>query len=333
MAKYLEPLTEKDLRIPAILSGVLCACIAVELTRRDVPLYQTLFGMSALFLTVTVYFATLMGKATRWVRHWTTEKPATVLLIPTFYMLIYLLYGLGTTAISVEGFLSVAAYTFGPTIVLLIARLAKMRIGIPEVVFLLAIWLPVDMATIQEAWPWPLGVGKNAFTIPMGVCLTILLVSGFRDAVDFNFSPPRNWRDWFFALKCLVVFIALAIAFGFVTGFITFNPRHTDFLSISGAYLATFLLVAIPEEVFFRGFLQNLLEKFLGSSSRALIVASIVFGLAHANNTPQPDWRYIFIASIAGVFYGISYKRTGSLLPAIFVHTSVDVVWISFFYK
>ncbi|MGH9962094.1 MAG: CPBP family intramembrane glutamic endopeptidase [Pyrinomonadaceae bacterium] len=64
----------------------------------------------------------------------------------------------------------------------------------------------------------------------------------------------------------------------------------------------------------------------------SLVVTSIIFGAAHLNNGPtRPDWRYFLLATIAGLFYGNAYARTGRLLAPAIVHTLVDTVWRSFF--
>ena len=41
----------------------------------------------------------------------------------------------------------------------------------------------------------------------------------------------------------------------------------------------TFALIAVPEELFFRGWMQNLLERRLGRHT-ALLVTAVLFGLA-----------------------------------------------------
>jgi uncharacterized protein len=93
---------------------------------------------------------------------------------------------------------------------------------------------------------------------------------------------------------------------------------------------ATFLFVAIPEELFFRGILQNVVETRLGRTP-ALILASILFGLSHYHRGGTFDPRYILLAAIAGIFYGRAWRARHQLLAAILTHTAVDVVWSTWF--
>ena len=56
-------------------------------------------------------------------------------------------------------------------------------------------------------------------------------------------------------------------------------------------------------------------------------MASVIFGLAHITNGGFPNWRYVLLATIAGIFYGRTWRSTSSIFPAALVHMFVDVVW------
>jgi len=81
----------------------------------------------------------------------------------------------------------------------------------------------------------------------------------------------------------------------------------------------------------FRGIIRNFMEKTLRKPTLAMIGTSVIFGAAHLNNGPRPDWRYFVLASLAGLFYGNAYQRTNGLLAPAIVHTLVDTVWRAFF--
>jgi len=76
------------------------------------------------------------------------------------------------------------------------------------------------------------------------------------------------------------------------------------------------LFTAWPEEFLFRGILQNLLSRTLNSRWSGLAAASIIFGLSHILHAPFPNWKYVGLATIAGLFYGHVWMKSGSLLPA-----------------
>ena len=112
--------------------------------------------------------------------------------------------------------------------------------------------------------------------------------------------------------------------------FISFYPRVHSAAHIVAGVLVTFLLTAVPEEFFFRGLLQNLLEPHLGRL-RALAAASMLFGLSHFHKDAAFNWRYVLLAAIAGVFYGRAWRARRQLLASSITHTMVDVVWSLWF--
>lgn len=73
---------------------------------------------------------------------------------------------------------------------------------------------------------------------------------------------------------------------------------------------------SISEEFVFRGILQNSLSGKIGPW-RALIIATIVFGLLHTL------WRFP-AAFILGLFLGFLYLRTGSLVPGLLSHFIIN---------
>jgi membrane protease YdiL (CAAX protease family) len=89
-----------------------------------------------------------------------------------------------------------------------------------------------------------------------------------------------------------------------------------------------FLLTAWPEEFLFRGLLQNCLSRTLSSETGGWFAASVIFGLAHINNNGVfPNWRYALLGTIAGIFYGRTWRKTKSIFPAAIVHALVDTIW------
>jgi membrane protease YdiL (CAAX protease family) len=80
-----------------------------------------------------------------------------------------------------------------------------------------------------------------------------------------------------------------------------------------------FLLVAVFEEVTFRGLLFRIVENGLGSWG-ALIVSAIFFGGAHLGNPGATLGSSIAIALEAGVLLGAIYMATRSLWMVIGVH-------------
>jgi uncharacterized protein len=130
-------------------------------------------------------------------------------------------------------------------------------------------------------------------------------------------------REWLF-------YLPLALALGLLTGFIHFHPGIPAPMYAAKALLVTFLLIAIPEELFFRAILQNLFETRMPRNA-ALILAALLFGLSHFNHGAAFNWRYVLLASVAGIFYGRAWRAQRNVFAAVVTHTAVDVVWSLWF--
>ena len=199
-----------------------------------------------------------------------------------------------------------------------------------DYVAVIAIWLPVGLRWLRGEWPYPpplthtltalfaLNVALAAFLFVRrldGIGYSVEWGKGFSFAVGFNF----------------IVFAAIAIPLGEAIGFIRFDPWHVPWKSLPLAALGIVFFTAWPEEFLFRGLIQNLLARTLKNPWSALIVASIIFGFAHINNGTFPNWRYVLLATIAGIFYGRAWMKTGSIFASCLVHALVDFTWHALF--
>jgi len=178
----------------------------------------------------------------------------------------------------------------------------------------------------RGAWPYAaLALFPKLFLAD--VALYGFLVIRQVDA-GYSLRPTRSAvlvgiREWAF-------YFPFALVIGELTGFIHFHALVPDWRKALGALLGTFLLVAIPEELFFRGILQSLVETRWGPS-RALVLSSLLFGLSHFRHGAVFNWRYVLLASIAGIFYGRAWRAHRQIFAAIVTHTLVDVVWSLWF--
>ena len=77
-------------------------------------------------------------------------------------------------------------------------------------------------------------------------------------------------------------------------------------------------LAGIGEELFFRGLLQLGLYNFL-DVWLAILISSLIFGLAHAV-TPT----YFFLSFIVSLYFGWLFVHTGNLLVPLAIHALYD---------
>ncbi len=199
----------------------------------------------------------------------------------------------------------------------------------------LALWLPSELGLVHGL-PLPTESAQGALeagrllTLDLGLLL-LLAVAPLPD-VGYTFRFRRG--DLAAAATSLAAFAAVAVPLGLAIGFIRWQPTPIQPLAWLVRGLATYFLIAVPEELLFRGVLQNLLEKrWPGGRSQAgsLLVAAVIFGAAHLNNGPAPNWRYMLLATLAGVAYGWTWQRTRRIGASALTHAAVDWIWVTAF--
>jgi uncharacterized protein len=196
-----------------------------------------------------------------------------------------------------------------------------------DLLVLLSLAVILELRVFSGAWPYN-GLGGLPKLYLADVALYLYLVVRGLDRIGYSFIPTLNdlavgVREWAF-------FLPFALGIGLATHFIRFIPRHPSAGQIIGALLITFLLTAIPEELFFRGILQNLFEPRIGRLW-ALILTACLFGLSHFHKGAAFNWRYVILAAIAGIFYGRAWLSRRHLFASALAHTLVDVVWSLWF--
>jgi uncharacterized protein len=188
---------------------------------------------------------------------------------------------------------------------------------------LLLLGLAVDLRWFESAWPSGLRALNELLLVDAGLYgfLAIRQLNG--TGFDFHLK----WSDWKTGLRELCFFAPPVLLLGIALGFI--HP-HRNWPGIGSAllrWIAIFFFTAVPEELFFRAWVQNLLERRLGRRT-ALIVASILFGLSHFNKrSAHFNWRYVLLATIAGIFYGRAWRENRRVPASTITHASVDWLW------
>ncbi len=88
------------------------------------------------------------------------------------------------------------------------------------------------------------------------------------------------------------------------------------------AFVALSLTAGVCEEILFRGFLISFLHQgaLALPVAGALAASSVIFGLGHT----YQGFRGVFATTIAGLFMGLVFLLSGSLIPAMILHALVD---------
>ncbi len=201
---------------------------------------------------------------------------------------------------------------------------------------LAALGLLIDLGILNTAWPfrigeapvWPAGLGGFPKMMMANVALySYLIVKPISD-VGYDLRP--RWQDVRIGLREFLFYAPIVLSLGFLLGFLHWHGLLAKPQQFPAAWIFTFFFVALPEELFFRGLLQNLLERHFNRVT-ALWLASVLFGLSHFNKGAVFNWRYVLLATIAGVFYGRAWRARRRLAASSITHSTVDAVWSVWF--
>jgi uncharacterized protein len=183
--------------------------------------------------------------------------------------------------------------------------------------------LAVDLRWLEPAWPAHLSVISKLILVDSALYGFLVI----RQLTNVGFDLRIQAKDLVIGFRELAFFAPIVIPLGLYLEFLQFQHRIPKLSSAASTLAFTFFLIAIPEEIFFRGWLQNLLERRLGSRW-ALILTAIIFGLSHFNKRSMHfNWRYVLLAAIAGIFYGRAWSSRHRVAASAITHTGVDTIW------
>lgn len=185
----------------------------------------------------------------------------------------------------------------------------------------------VEFHWLEPIWPAHLRSLNRLLLLDTGLYgfLVIRQLSG----VGFNFCP--RLRDFTIGLRELCFYAPIAIPLGLGLGFLHWHAQLPSPGKFLLSWFSIFAFIAILEETYFRGWVQNLLERRLGRTG-SLIVTAILFGLSHFNKgATHFNWRYVLLATFAGIFYGRAWRQERRLMASAITHASVDTIWAIWF--
>jgi len=125
-----------------------------------------------------------------------------------------------------------------------------------------------------------------------------------------------DWRRALSAVVRLAPATALVLlALSWALGYVAWEPGWPPILLFWAWTNLAFTCIA--EEALFRGLIQHRLAVWLAryryGGALALLVAAVLFGLAHAAG----GWRYVALSMVAGLGYGWAYQRSGRIEASI----------------
>ena len=315
----------------AAIATVFLPVAGVYLKRYSIPL-SAAAGIYVCFLLLLIYILAPAMLASRELLRKIITGRYRALIVLCLLTAPYLAYAAGAADfrwVAVTRLILIAA----PVLFLYSAFPVREQTGFNWQDLFVAVWLVcvVLFRCFNGIWNVPANLDfmGRLFMVSLGaLCWTYI-----RPVPDLGYRLEITKAVVVAAGKNFLLFAAIAIPLGFVLGFTAWNPRWRGVSDFLLAYFEILLFIAALEELFFRGFIQNLLAKSLCSWWRGQLIASCVFGLFHILHARFPNWRYVVLASIAGWFYGSAYRTSGTLLSSALLHAMVDTVWRTFFAK
>ncbi len=159
------------------------------------------------------------------------------------------------------------------------------------------------------------------------ISAALMLLIPFLVNTDFNyfeFNKIGFIKGVLISLGVLALYVIVMLAYGFITGK---QPgiRETG----ASFFIIQLFLVAIPEELFFRGYLQ----REFGNDYRAVILVSILFAIAHllivcATTGSLGVCVQNGLTFFPSLVMGYLYIKTKTLWSSIFFHFLANIVHI-----
>lgn len=280
-------------------------------------------AMAALFTLIpfltAAFFATQLADATE------ALPTSARLLVPSVLCVPYLLVALSTGTFHWQWLALYALLPVAISFMMLQARRSDpaQHGNWRDFLVLAVLGLAVDLRWFEHAWPAHLTVFNKVLLLDAGIWG--FLVVRRLDEVGFNLR--LRLRDLGIGLRELAFYAPIAIPLGLGLGFLHLHPSAPWLPRLPGAFLFTFFFIAVPEELFFRGWLQNLLERRIGRYPSLFLTAAL-FGLAHFNKRAVHfNWRYVLLAALAGIFYGRAWRQQRRVGASAITHACVDTIW------
>jgi membrane protease YdiL (CAAX protease family) len=194
---------------------------------------------------------------------------------------------------------------------------------------LVLLWAPLEFGWVGGL-RLPAAHGLDLSPL-LAIDLALVLFLAARPVPDIGFTFSWRGREIATAALAFVAFAVIAIPAGFAIGFLHYGWRPFDPLQWTTTLLSIYFFTAIPEELLFRGLIQNTIEKLRpGAKWRlaSLVIAAVIFGASHLDNPPVPNIRYACLATVAGLAYGAVWIRTRKVTVSALTHAAVDIVWV-----
>lgn len=195
--------------------------------------------------------------------------------------------------------------------------------------------LGVGLGFILEHWAW--GWGNRHSHILLAACWLYLpllpIIHSKKETDNFGISTGSGLRGLAETLAATIVVLIpfYAVFFAIYPAKWGLHTLPNDLWAIAPAQ---FLAIALPEEFFFRGYLQTELEDISAKKVKILgaelgwgwVAASALFALGHLAVLPTPMRAAVFFPAL---LFGWLRARTGSVIYPAIMHALFNFTFLA----
>lgn len=163
--------------------------------------------------------------------------------------------------------------------------------------------------------------------IRLGISAVLLLRK--MPGIGFGWWPTLT--EWRLGATGFLVLFPILFVMGWALDFFAVRELTRPWPQVAGIVVGTFFgifwVVALSEEFFLRGLLQQWLGEWIGSTREALVYTSLISGALHIPFRDFPNWKFALLATVAHAGYGFVFQRAGGIRAAMVAHALVVTVW------
>lgn len=293
------------------------------MSQQAIPASVTAAAIPAILLEVALYLAAglpeIRARFAAIANPWRQALLLWILALPP-----YLIYTVGTGSLTLRDLASLTAIAAALSFWYVI----RPQSDLPYLAIIAAILLS---GAFKQIYPQ---LAPKANLSILGQLMLIrtsaFAILGIRRFPDpgFGFLPAAS--EWKAGLKQFAFFLPIGGAIAAAIQFATFRQDlvWTKALpAFAGTFIGMLWVVALSEELYFRGMLQPILSRRLSSAKMGLIATALLFGLVHLPFGEFPNWKFAIVAAVAGFFYGRAFEETGTIRSAMVTHALVASLW------
>lgn len=182
--------------------------------------------------------------------------------------------------------------------IVLIPIFRLVNLGVPVVIEATLLWLPLIYGPFIPGLLWyvrssPVDIAWLRRPVVFALYLPIVVaLSGLLASVEFEIIAPESLIPVWHLQNLLVLSVVM------------------------------FVFVSVVEELIFRGLVQGTLVDRFGSVA-GIVIASLLFGATHAGYSSGLEIGFAFGV---GLFFGVVYQRSKSLVLVIIAHGLLNVL-------